>query len=38
MDKKAYTAPTLTQHGRAVEVTLGNANRNVEKIGFRGGN
>ncbi len=38
MEKKPYTAPTLTQHGAAAQVTLGNANRNVEKISFRGGN
>jgi hypothetical protein len=37
MEKKAYTPPTVTLHGAAVAVTLGNSMRNVEKLGFRGG-
>ena len=37
MEKKPYTPPTVTPHGAAVAVTLGNSWRNVEKIGFRGG-
>ncbi|HET6230339.1 MAG TPA: lasso RiPP family leader peptide-containing protein [Longimicrobiaceae bacterium] len=37
MQKKPYTPPTVTAHGPAVAVTLGNGFRHVEKIGFRNG-
>jgi hypothetical protein len=33
--KKTYQAPTLSQHGSAVAVTLGNATKLLELISWR---